>query len=183
MSVWRYTRDLRIILTRGVAVSNSDRTMAVGYANGLIKIFRIPPAAHWAATKEPLTLEQSGELDKHVGWVDQLLYSPDGKTLVSLSQVDQSVLIWDVAAKATRYRLGGSVMALSADGTKLATTGGALPRSDVVLWDLKSGTALLRCKTDEDRLLTALAFASDGKNLLAAGGSDKLLVWEISGGK
>jgi WD40 repeat protein len=169
------------VFARALAVSSRDQTLAVGYLNGSVKLYRLPAVTALADAKEPLTLEHLADLDKHPTSIDFVQFTPDGKTLVSSSFGDRSVWIWDVAAKAPRHRVQGWHIALSPDGLKLATAGGAAPRHAAVVWNVKTGEALLRCQAPDDEDLSGLAFTPDGQFLLAPAGGTNLLVWKMDG--
>lgn len=84
---------------------------------------------------------QIGHLDGHRGFVVQILFSPDGKTLYS-SSADQTVRVWDIESRQSR-RTGNAVelswIAMQPDG-KMFVSGSK--ESGIRLWDTisRSGT-------------------------------------------
>jgi eukaryotic-like serine/threonine-protein kinase len=84
---------------------------AVGPHAGSIRLWR------------PLTGEPVGMLEGHRGWVTDLVFSPDGRRLVS-SSADQTIRIWDLSTRETVRTLRGHRgqvhrVALSRDGETL----------------------------------------------------------------
>lgn len=132
-----------------------DRTLAVGYGNGNIKLFDFR------------TGEQRAAFANHAAQVNGLLFTPDGRTLIS-SSLDRSTRIWDVAAGrelTILHGLVGFAIALTPDGRRL-TTGSELPGSAVKLWDPISGREVLSLP-GKGEFFAQVVFSPDG-NLLAA---------------
>jgi len=92
------------------------------------------------------------ELDGHSGWVSDLVFSRDGRHLVSAS-ADQSLRLWDMRSRQEIAILRGHsdevhTVALSPDGRMLASGG---KDGTVMLWDLAaipSGQSYQRAADD-----------------------------------
>lgn len=125
-----------------------------------------------------------------------LLYSPDGKTVISGGGTE-TIRFWDVkSGKEVRQfvvpqrkmpdgqRIAVTSLALSSDGKTLAagTTDGA-----IYLWDVASGKLLHACPGDRGNQVNSLAFSRDDKVLASCGGlaerSSQVRLWEVSTGK
>jgi Tol biopolymer transport system component len=115
------------------------------------------------------------------GGVRRLLFTPDGKQLIS-GGFDGSVRVWDLAT-AKQVRLiqveSGTVysIGLSPDGKTLATAG----HDGLCLWDLATGKAQPREEMNRHNCV-AVAWSPDGK-LLASGDSSCVTLWEAATGK
>ena len=165
---------------RAVAISTPDELLAVGFSNGAIHLYRLPSAADLTAAKEPLNLEFVADLKKHIGAIDRLQFSADGKALASSSHTDRSVWLWDVAARTARHRVDGWYAAFSLDGQKLATTrGGPSTWRQAIVWDVNTGEARMRCPVPDAQALLGLSFTPDGKFLLAPASDGGIYTWNI----
>jgi WD40 repeat protein/tRNA A-37 threonylcarbamoyl transferase component Bud32 len=111
------------------AFSPDGRLIAVGLKGGGIQLWH---ASELKPTGAPLPVS-SGE-------VTALEFSPDGRTLVALSEVGRAS-VWDTDSRSLRYALSADSYAvglsISADGSMFATAGGA-----VSLWNTATGAFL-----------------------------------------
>lgn len=109
---------------------------------------------------------------RHCGWIEGLVFLPDGKRLISggasHTSRDASILpIWDAA---TGERLGAidagddvvGELLLSPDGKAVVTCGNGTIRS----WDIETGRRVLDLEPDES-YISDLACAPDGKTIVA----------------
>ena len=113
--------------------------------------------------------------------VSAVAFSPDGKTLVSVSD-DNMVEIWDMEGgepigQQSLASPSNSIksLAFNADGPMLASAG-----SDGVisLWDVRSGSLVGQLQNDS--AISSLAFSPDGK-ILASGNFDQTLsLWDLN---
>jgi WD40 repeat protein len=125
-------------------------------------------------------------------WVNQLVFSPDGKSLAAAFS-DQSVMVWSVAdRKVVCQDINGraeemtfTYLAFSPDGKTLAVATTGKPASDALrVWDASTckqvGAAidagkLAKLSALDGADVGALAFSPDGKQLTVAV-SDRILV-------
>jgi WD40 repeat protein len=115
------------------------------------------------------------------GGVRRLLFTPDGKLLLS-GGFDGAVRIWDMATHKELRHIrveAGTVysMALTSDGKTIATAG----REGLRLWDLATGKELLRDEMVKHSCV-AVAFSPDGK-IVASGDAECVKLWETATGK
>jgi WD40 repeat protein len=140
-----------------VDLSPDDRLLAVGYANGAVKLLRFPSG------------QREAMFTNHQGMVTGVRFSPDGRVLSSTC-FDRSARLWDVLARQERATLRGHLgivygPAMSPDGRRLAT-GGTSPRDAVKLWDLVAHRELLSLQGD-GQYFAHVAFSPDGHTLVA----------------
>ncbi|MBI3240896.1 MAG: hypothetical protein HYZ49_01190 [Chloroflexi bacterium] len=120
----------------------------------------------------------------HTAPVKSVVFSPDGKLLVSAGD-ENDIYLWDVAAqKQSGSPLSGhqnhiASLAVSADGARsVLASGDAGGR--IFLWDM---TATPPQKLAEfgvgDKTVWALAFSPDGKTLASTSGNN-ILLWDVS---
>jgi WD40 repeat protein len=147
------------------------------------------PAAE-AVGKPVLVLDAGG----HTAAVRKVLFTPDGKHVISVS-LDKTIRLWDVATGQTRRVLRppaagghiGELLAadLSPDGRTLAVAGwGFIEKGKHVV-----GIHLITLATEAMRTLrghtgavTALSFSRDGKRLASASRDMTARVWDVDSG-
>jgi WD40 repeat protein len=95
-------------------VYNELRKLAAGSAGGAVTVFNVAPQ------KQLLTLQG------HLGRINSVVFSPDGKCLASASE-DGKVILWDVIRGEQKTVLEGPAgrpcLAFSPDGKTLASGG------------------------------------------------------------
>lgn len=122
--------------------------------------------------------------------VGELVFTPDGRTLVTASSVRTEVLLWDVTRPGEPHRLGAPLteqdqpvyaLAVSPDGRTLAVGG---RDGTIALWDVTEPAKprLLRRPTSAlDKPVSDLSFSPDGRTLAAGSYMDtKILLWDVS---
>lgn len=122
----------------------------------------------------------------HVGPVDRLTFTPDGRSLLTYSR-DHRVIRWDLATRAARpvaisrpARMG--ISAFTADGKLLALGRRGLKDPGLMLFDVESGK-LLRTIIGHPGMTVGLGFSHDGQRLVAASGDGEVKVWGVADGK
>ena len=150
---------------------------------------------HAIKVKKPLLIERNEPTFKerttlkgHSHQVNQIAFSPDGKTLASGS-ADKTIKLWDVASGTERATLKGhshSVhqIAFSPNG-KTLTSGSA--DKTIRLWDVATGTEQHTFQVHIPwRYWVPIAYSPDGKTL-ASGSTDNGLnsirLWDVATGK
>jgi WD40 repeat protein len=127
---------------------------------------------------------QQRRLNGHTSRVKAARFSPDGRTLVTCSH-DETVRFWDVA---TGREIGIlhvdqplNCLAWSHDGQTVAAAG--VGRA-IYLWDLATRHKREALYCPDVKVITALAYSSDGRFLAASGtGTDCITIWHLANGR
>jgi WD40 repeat protein len=140
--------------------------------------------------EKPILVLDSGG---HTGSIRKLLFTPDGKQLISVSD-DNTIRAWDVTSGAPLRVLrppinsatGGKLFAaaLTPDGQTLAAGGWAWNRGEIPIYliDLATGR-ILRTLEGHKSSIQSLAFSSDGTHL-ASGSNDRTSrIWNVASGR
>jgi WD40 repeat protein len=119
------------------------------------------------------------KLEAHLGYVRCVSFSRDGRRLASGSDMDNSIIVWDVKTGRPGVRLKGhsgavTCVCFSPDGKRLAS-GGA--DQAVRIWDLTTGLEVLTLNGHKGGI-TWVSFSPDGRRLASASLDGTVRVWE-----
>ena len=123
--------------------------------------------------------ESHAILKGHTARINTLVFTPDGKTLASGSN-DGTIRIWDTSTGTEMLSLPSDkfpALAISVDGKILTSS----TTDNIQLWDVSTGTQLKSLKVKDD-LVTALAFAPNGKILTGGSRDGTIQLWDIATG-
>jgi RNA polymerase sigma factor (sigma-70 family) len=157
----------------------SEGGMLLGFSpDGKTLAFRGPDMPHF---RDVQTGKVVGRLrSKRPTTINQLLFSRDGKTLVTFSHLEHSLRLWDRASgkelRSSDDAVSSVRCAFSPDGRLLAcgSEDGA-----VRIWDRAVGKVVRRI--DQDPLLTEMLFSPDGRRLATA--RTAVHLWDVASGK
>jgi WD40 repeat protein len=172
-----------------LAVSPDGKTLAAGTSLGAIYLWEIAtgkPLLGFQA--HPPTIDSEGNVEDYLP-VNTLLFSPDGKTLVSRSY-SLTFWVWSVATgqrlrvfQEPGDRIGGASLALSPDGRTLT----ALGRGDKsFVWELASGRKRREFPTPPIHPGSPglSAFSTDARTFALCGyPNDTVYVWDLVHGQ
>ncbi|MDE2741760.1 MAG: hypothetical protein OXI58_09245 [Gemmatimonadota bacterium] len=161
--------------SRAVAYSSDGTLMAVGSSLGI-----------WLYDAHTYT--EVALLTGHTGPVNSVAFSPDGKTLASVTNSDfGTIRLWDVDGGAVKaYIKGPSAwddtgwsfsVAFSPDGKTIANASDW----EIRLWEVESGALKATIEGHTGRV-SSLVFAPDGKTLASGSDDHTVRLWEVESG-
>ena len=171
---------LTSLFGRGVSTTDlylnnvdSNGIFAVGYENGKIRL------------EDATTGQHLNTLQSHKGYIDQLMFSPDGTLLASVSLFNDPLHLWDVTTgkllttltQNPRYR---GILSFSEDGKTLACH---TDEGEIELWDVASKTLHTTLRDISKIRLCPLAFSPDSKRVAGADQNGKIQVWDVNSGE
>ncbi|MEM9807924.1 MAG: NB-ARC domain-containing protein [Cyanobacteria bacterium P01_D01_bin.56] len=114
----------------------------------------------------------------HSGWVNTLVFSPDGKMLASGSGQDQTVRLWTVATgqcwKTLRGHTGGVESVAFHPQEALVVSGGT--DGQICFWQPETGE-LIKTFSAHDKRIFSVAFTADGEFLVSSSEDGTVQRW------
>ncbi|OJJ42442.1 hypothetical protein ASPZODRAFT_76754, partial [Penicilliopsis zonata CBS 506.65] len=122
-------------------------------------------------------------LDGHEDYLDDITFSPDGKTMASASH-DGTIRVWDTVTDEKTLTLRGHIGAVfavtySPNGKTLAS---ASSDHTVRLWDTATGEEVSRLE-GHGGSVNSVAYAPDGKQIISGSDDGTVRVWDAHTGK
>jgi WD40 repeat protein/class 3 adenylate cyclase len=171
-----------------VTFSQKGHILAIGSADGTIRLWDVTDPAHPRPLGQPLTTSGAG--------IGSVAFSPDGHTLVGVGY-DGTAQLWDIADPAHPRPLGQpqagdevvDSVAFSPDGHTLASGSSPVSGSGggtVQLWDVADPAhpRPLGQPQAGDEVVDSLAFSPDGHTLAGGGnpaiGGGTVQLWDVA---
>jgi WD40 repeat protein len=141
------------IVIRGIVFSSDGKTLATASIDGTIRLWN------------PATGEQIAKLQGHRLQIIAISFSSDGKHLVSSSDEEGRILVWDVATKEAPQglRVGQGVIASLVFAPDNNVLGAAGFNSEIRLFSLSDKRASSPLDGSRAAVQQTLAFLSDGR--------------------
>ncbi len=188
-----------IAALRNIAISPGTRFILNGAGQSIHSV-ALSPDGHTAISGSCASMDsqgscQAGELilwnldarkeiirwSAHSGWVEALVFSPDGRVAIS-GGADGQIILWDAQTGTEIRRLDGLPSGIV--GLAITTNDALFAGSQdgsMILWDLQSG-AILQRFANSPAALTTLAVAANSP-LAATGYKDgRLILWDLTSG-
>jgi len=160
-----------------LAFSPRDRLLVSGGSDRTLKVWDLRTGV------------ATSTLGPHVGKVEALACSPDGRLVAAVTEVSDGVpgevKLWDLATGLLRAELRGhedgvNCVAFSPDGTVLATgdrTG------QIRLWDVARATVRGSIPQAHGSSIRSLAFTPDGASLASGSWDRTARLWDVGSGR
>ncbi|KAK6499548.1 hypothetical protein TWF506_004177 [Arthrobotrys conoides] len=146
---------------------------------GSQKLIRRVWEISWVESEWSALLQRLGG---HTSWVMDVIFSPDGKTLVSASR-DGSIKLWDPATGRLLQNLEGHVsvraVAFSPDGKTIAS---GLDDKTVRLWNAGTGRLIGILEGHKDPV-RRVAFLPSGTVLASVSDDKSIILWDTESGE
>lgn len=110
--------------------------------------------------------------------VTELVFSPDGKTLIAGLGVSEKFNIWNTNTWELQDSLEGDQaydLAISPDGSKIVSAGGGIHEAN--LWDVKTGNLLFKFEKNTEGSAWAVSYDPSGELVALGGGGDIVYLW------
>ncbi len=156
---------------RVAAFSPDGRSLAAAGITRGVYLWDLSSSTTHAATALPVPIRRAR----------RMMFSPDSRSLAVTTDLDGTILLWDLTRGRERMVLHHpspvASMAFAPDGRRLAT-GGRDDRS-ILLWDLQTGTRRVLLENGPGNAV-ALAFSPDGALLASANLSEHhVRLWDL----
>ena len=121
-------------------------------------------------------------IERKMGQVKNLAFTPDSRTLVSGSESDGNVHIWDAVTGKQRRELGSpqgtlEFMALAPDGKTIAA---GTEFNVIRIFDLHTGKEFFTERQGHDASVNSIGYSRDGKLLVTGGDNEQIWIWDTA---
>jgi WD40 repeat protein len=175
----RFVDGNAYLTNQGLVFSPDGKTLAgaASSSSGLVKKGTI---FLWNI-KDDKSIQQKALLEEHTEGVQSIVFTPDGKNLLSAS-LDKEIRVWDLTTRKTTHILRGHrerilAMAISSDG-KVLVTGDP---EEVKVWNLETNKETISWKVVD---LIKATISPDGKTVaISSFPKGSITFWDAASGK
>jgi WD40 repeat protein len=137
---------------------------------------------------EPFVPDKAqAEFKGHGDWINDVVFSADGKTLLSASR-DRTAKTWDLTGKNLQTLKGHAenVKAAAFVGDKIATSAGKWNKEkkawegEIKLWSGEKQSGSLK---GHDQTIESIAVTKDGKTVVTGSEDQTIVVWDVAAAK
>ncbi len=168
---------------RNIALARHERLLHVGRAIDYLEKCELHRRRWEWHYLDRLCHGELRTLQSHVGTVIGVVYSPDGRHVISTGD-DRTVRIWDARTGQLLQTFTGHTdgvlgVTCSPDGRQIATAGAD---SLIKLWDAATG-AEQHTLRNHGKAVTSLAYAHDGRRLVSGSEDGTVRLWDPTMGR
>jgi len=127
-------------------------------------------------SRQPVGKLSTGQMN----YLVRVVFSPDGKTLVSGSD-DNVIILWDVenrrpTAQLTEHQYSWPNFAFSPDGKILASS---IYNNTIILWDIENHQPIGQPLIGHTKYISSISFSPDGKVLASSSYDNTVILWDV----
>lgn len=167
-----------------LAFAPDGRRLAVGYRNEHVAPSEFGNLAFVPLTDAAETVDPGDTWFAHPFSTMGVAVSPDGSTLVTCGQPPQ-IRVWDWAERRVRFALNpepSSPRAVTFSRNGLALAAAVAAPGGLLVWDLDRSEPRIRRLGFPDDGVRCVAYAPNGRNVVAGTDSGRLIRWRPGGG-
>ncbi|KAK4656838.1 HNWD NOD-like receptor pc14 [Podospora pseudocomata] len=181
---YRFALSYRMIIEKAPLQAYTS-ALVFAPTNSIIKKFFKKEEPGWISTISVVEAEWNActqTLEGHGGWVQSVVFSPDGQRVASGSH-DNTIKIWDTASGVCTQTLEGhgrwvQSVAFSPDGRRVAS---GSDDNTIKIWDTASGVCTQTLEGHGGRV-QSVVFSPDGQRVASGSHDNTIKIWDTASG-